>query len=70
MADASLPHPKTSRSPSYDQKDDQLIIKCWRESEDDGYIVLYYAKGVTIVRPQEDPELIFRGEVVWRGGGL
>ena len=35
------------------------------------YILLYPSNGhPPIVRPKEDPELVYRGVVYWRGGNI
>lgn len=54
----------------WDEQDDQLIIKGIGEGTDD-HIILYPANGgPPVVRPKEDPELIYRGMVFWRGGNV
>ena len=53
---------------AYDKHSDQLIVKFWKEDNDD-YVVLYDARGISIARPKDDPELVFRGVVFYRMGG-
>lgn len=54
----------------WDEQSDQLIIKGIGEGTDD-HIILYPANGdPPVVRPREDPELIYRGLVFWRGGNV
>ena len=54
----------------YDAKEEQLIVKRFGE-DDDNYILLYPSNGhPPIVRPKEDPELVYRGVVYWRGGNI
>lgn len=54
----------------WDEQSDQLIIKGIGEGTDD-HIILYPANGgPPIVRPREDPDLIYRGLVFWRGGNV
>lgn len=54
----------------YDVKEEKLIVKRFGEDNDD-YILLYPSNGhPPIVRPKDDPELIYRGVVYWRGGNI
>jgi phage repressor protein C with HTH and peptisase S24 domain len=52
----------------WDNRDEKLIIKLYRESGSS--IVLYDAKGVMVPKPMFDNDLTFKGVVFWRSGSM
>jgi transcriptional regulator with XRE-family HTH domain len=52
----------------WDNREEKLIIKVFNERGKN--IVLYDARGVMVPKPQFDNDLVFRGVVFWRSGGM